>query len=238
MARTTREGDHDDVYGLNDDGGRVFLELKPPLAIGRHKLAFEVQGDHSLAESAITMVSPATDTVVFDIDGTLTTSDGELLKQIEALGHQGVYTPEAWPKANAVALRYAEGGYLVVYVTGRPDNLRTVTRDWLIAKGFPAGPVLFTDHLHEAVPGAAVAGFKARALARLKKEGKLNLVVAYGNAETDIDAYLGAGLPASSVYMLGPHGGKRATVAITYAEHLKSLSKLPRAKVPAPPGAW
>ena len=37
--------------------------------------------------------------------------------------------------------------------------------------------------------------------------------LAYGNATTDIYAYLGAGVPPQSIYIIGPHGGEQGTNA-------------------------
>nr|MBA2320394.1 hypothetical protein [Deltaproteobacteria bacterium] len=58
-----------------------------------------------------------TSAVLFDIDGTLTTGDGELIEDLLGDG-----APHMRPGASAVAQRWANLGYLVVYITGRPTK--------------------------------------------------------------------------------------------------------------------
>lgn len=235
-AKTSREDDHEAVDGVNDDGGRIFAPL-PALPVGRHRLLFDVHGDRSRAEATITVVAPGTEAVLFDIDGTLTTDDAQILKQLEAKTRGERYTPLMWDGAPAVAERWAERGYLVVYVSARPDVVATETREWLVQKGFPPGPVLLTDRLRQAIPGERVHKYKSEAVASLLERGKLSLVAAYGNALTDITVYAEAGIPKEKTFIVGPHAGKDGTQAISYPTHLPSLASLPRATRPAPPAA-
>jgi hypothetical protein len=234
--KTSREDDHDAVDGVKDDGGRIFAPL-PALPVGRHRLLFDVHGDRSHAEATVTVVAPGTQVVLFDIDGTLTIDDAQILKQIEAKARGERYTPLMWDGAPAVAQRWAERGYLVVYVSARPDVVFAETREWLVAKGFPPGPVLLTDKLRQAIPGERVHKYKSEVVTGLVGRAKVSLVAAYGNASTDIAVYAEAGIPKAKTFIVGPHAGKDGTQAIVYPAHLPSLESLPRATHPAPPAA-
>ncbi len=231
---TTREGRHPAVEGVADDGGRVFHTLSPPLPVGAWPVRFHVRGDASSASQLLTVVAPETDAVIFDIDGTLTTSDAEIIKEIRALLEDRSYVPAIRPGAAAVAERWAALGYLVVYVTARPDNLRGLTRAWLAAKGFPPGPVLLSDRVRDVIPGDAVRTFKRGAFSRLTSGAKLRIAAAYGNATTDIEVYREFKVPAQRLYVVGPNAGALGSVAIDFATHLATLKTLPKATRPAP----
>ena len=62
--------------------------------------------------------------VVFDIDGTLTTSDDELLMQVT----DGTYTPAMMTAANTMVQAWAHKGYTIVYLTARAHIFRAETR--------------------------------------------------------------------------------------------------------------
>lgn len=90
------------------------------------------------------------DWVVFDIDG--------VLADVRHRLHHLRRTPPDWrrffggagddpPLAEGVALlRRHAGNYPVAYVTGRPEFLRRVTRDWLTRHALPPGPLLMRRH--------------------------------------------------------------------------------------------
>ncbi len=233
-ATTSRDGEHGLVDGVQDDGGRVYVSV-PGRSVGRWPVRFVVSGDHSHAETGLWVVAPGTRIALFDIDGTLTTSDAEIVKEVLYDLVEERYVPRMRRGAAKVAWRWAERGHLPVYLTGRPDLIRDVTTRWLKAKKFPPGPVLLTRTLAEMVPNAAgVGAYKTRALKRLIGEAGLTVAVAYGNALTDVASYAAAGIPKSITYIVGPHAGADGTLALpSYVSHLKALEP-PRAPV-APP---
>ena len=59
---------------------------------------------------------------------------------------------------------------------------------------------------------------------------------AYGNAPTDIYAYLGAPLPASRVWIIGDNAGQMGTNPVTgsWEAHTATVSTLPPAEQPFP----
>jgi phosphatidate phosphatase PAH1 len=237
VAVTTRNRDTVSLAGVKNDGGRIFVEPKEPLAVGRHRLAMRVRGDLSLAWIDAAIVAPNTQAVVFDIDGTLTIGDGELVTQItERLRTGESYTPKVHAGAVDVARKYAEKGYLVIYLTGRPDFLSRLTRHWLVTHGFPPGPIRYADRIRQARASLnGVCRFKTAQLIGWRDQ-KLDIVAAYGNASTDIAAYAALGLSVGHTYIVGPRAGQGDTTAVRdYREHLSVVDALPTARVTAPP---
>ena len=62
---------------------------------------------------------------------------------------------------------------------------------------------------------------KAEALAEFEADG-LSFDYAYGNAQTDIEAYEDTGIPKETTFIIGPEAGNLGTQAITaedYVDH-------------------
>jgi hypothetical protein len=201
-----------------DGDGRARFTLKRAIAPGRYALRAEVAGDGTGADAWLWVVARGTRLAVFDIDGTLTTSDEELVRDVRAelfaplLG--GTYLPELYPGAVALSQATALHGWTNVYLTGRPYWLTKMTRAWIASSGVAPGVLHTTDSNPEALTTeSGVGDYK---MAFLKKLLAAGLVVdaAHGNAATDVYAYLGAGLPPAQVWIIGPHGGERGTNAV------------------------
>lgn len=202
-----------------DGDGRMRLAIDRPLAAGTYGVRLQVVGDGSEAQATIRVHPRGTRLAVFDIDGTLTTSDGEILENVVTGLFEpmlnGSHVPQAYPGAAALTTAEADRGHVLLYLTGRPYWLSAHTRAWLAAGGFAAGSVHVTDSHREALMSeSGVGDFKKGYLQRLVAEGFV-LDVAYGNAATDVYAYLGAGLPAEQVTIIGKHGGERGTRAVS-----------------------
>ncbi len=222
--------------GDTDGDGRVSVAVPvaEPLAPGRYAYRMVVGGDLSAARGEIWVVPPNKQAVVFDIDGTLTVSDRELFEEI-LLGHD----PEPYAGGVDVTARYAEQGYLVVYMTGRPYFLNPASRAWLERHGYPPGPLRTTDSVADTAPTRSFVGaYKLAWLQHLRDpfDGPgLHLTYAYGNATTDICAYAEAGVPPADTWIIGPHAGEACddhpapNALADYPSHLPSLADLPRA---------
>lgn len=242
-AWTSTDGEYGSQYGIEDDGGRVFFTIPQNRrkAVGFHPVRMVTRGDHTMAKLNLFVFEPGTQAVVFDIDGTLTTSDKEVTKEVLYRLVSKENVPEMRPDSVEVAREWANKGYFIVYVTGRPDNMRELSREWLIDQGFPPGAIHCTDHLRQAVPKSSGVGkFKADFLKLLKNRG-LNIVAAYGNAPTDIEAYHEAGIPKTKTYIVGPNAGHDDTVALDgYTNHLESARALAETvnRFPMPEGWW
>jgi hypothetical protein len=240
-VRTSKDGRNlSDGAGERDDGWAFFtLDGKQARGVGWHPVRTLVRGDLSQAAFSLFVVSRGTPAVVFDIDGTLTTDDSELFREMASEALDQPYAPKARDGAADVARAWAEKGYLVLYLTGRPGSWRRHTRDWLVDQGFPAGAVRCTDHLLQAAPNSQGVGrYKTDYLAVLKQQG-VSIPAAYGNADTDIEAYEAAGIPKEVTYIVGPRAGQGKTVALSsYRDHLEALKSLPRADPAFPQPRW
>lgn len=86
-----------------------------------------------------------------------------------------------------------------------------------------------TDSNEQALPTQSGVGeFKRLWIAALAARGYL-VDFAYGNAVTDIDAYLGAGIPSSKIWIIGANGGLSGThaVADTWEPRAAEVQALP-----------
>jgi len=196
---------------------------------GAYRFVASVDGDRSEALGYIYVVAPGTRAVLFDVDGTLTTGDGQLIADF--LGGDA----EVRPGAVEVARRHAAAGEMPIYMTGRPYNLREITRDWLGRHGFPRGPLLTTRRIRDSLPGGGRVGrFKRDSITALTEGAGVDIRYAYGNASTDVCSYANAGLAPERTFIIGDHGGDACdgyppTQAVhDYPEHLAALDTLLR----------
>ena len=240
---TSEDGEFGTQYGVEDDGGRIFftIPVEDERPVGRYPVRMLAHGDNSVAAFTLYVVEDGTTSVVFDIDGTLTTADFELIKELFADIFSGAYVPDMYEGAVDVVNVWADKGYLVVYLTGRPDMLRSASQGWLQDLGFPEGAVHLTDTTTQALPtSGGVAKYKTDFLDKLKGQG-VELFAAYGNASTDIEGYENAAVPKERTFIIGKNAGASGTVGIaSYPEHLPAAQAMPVAVVAAPPesGVW
>ena len=201
--------------GRTNGDGVARIAVSAPVAVGVHDVRFQVAGDGSTAEARLWLLPVGTHLVVTDIDATLTVSDGELGRDLTMATLQRQYDEKLHPGAVDLTLAHAERGHVVVYLTGRPYVLESRTRGLLRRGAFARGPLVLTDDLMAALPTAdGVGNFKRRRVQALLAAGFV-IDAAYGNAATDVSAFLDAGLPATSVFIIGKHGGARVRNAVT-----------------------
>ena len=104
-----------------------------------------------------------------------------------------------------------------------------MTREWLAARGMPAGPLVLVQSIEESLP-EYVDDYKERSLEQLADRG-LPIEAAYGNAHTDICAYARVGIPADRTFIIGPNAGEGceghepSTAVSSYPEHLVELER-------------
>ncbi|TXD37742.1 hypothetical protein FRC98_08630 [Lujinxingia vulgaris] len=217
---------------LTDSDGRSVLTLAPDALppVGTYALVQRVMGDNTAARSYLRVFPQETRFIVFDIDATLTTSDSELFQDIfndlfEPL-LDGDFVPEARVGAvDITKVRNELHGYQLVYITGRPYWLTEQSRGWLDDQGVAHGHLRLTGSNAESLPNnTGVGAYKAAYLAFLQDLG-FEIVMAYGNATTDIFAYAEAGIAPERTFILGQHGGEEGTVALgeDYVEHLEAV---------------
>jgi hypothetical protein len=194
-----------------DSDGRIAALAPSTLGPGVYEARFQVLGDATMTTSYLWVLPAGTRITLTDIDGTMTSSDSELFMQIL----DGSYVPEPYPGSVDLTLAHAAKGWLVVYLTGRPYWLSAKTREWLADLALAPGPLHVTDSNEEALPtDGGVRAFKQAWIEALLAQGWV-IDTAYGNATTDIDAYLGAGIPAEDVWIIGDNGGMQGTHAVT-----------------------
>ena len=225
---------------VTDDDGRTAFAVPTDRVPGpgAYNVTQVVRGDASMVHSRLTIAPAGTHLVVFDVDGTLTRGDGELVDEMknEYLDelYAGKRPPEAYPDAAALTNAWAAKGYLVVYITGRPYWLAALTRVWLDAQGCAPGHLHTTDRTRDARPTEGGVGeFKLEYLRQLIDAGYA-LDYVYGNAESDIFAYANAGIAPERTHIIGEHGGKGGTRALSggYTEHLAWVAEQPEAVQP------
>lgn len=247
VARTSENpGDSDcdnfgDRYGIEDDGGRVFFEVPEGkrLGVGRYPVRMVLRGDLSEARFDLVVVEAGTQAILTDVDGTLTTSDTELFTEVALSIFNETYVQEMYVDADRMLEAWADKGYLIVYMSGRPDLLRRMSERWIEAR-FPPGPIHLTDTNGQVLPtNAGVGTYKKEFIAYLRSQG-LDIVAAYGNATTDIWAYEQAGIPKDVTFIIGDHAGEENTQALgaNYTGHLPFVQSFPDASRPPPPARF
>jgi phosphatidate phosphatase PAH1 len=212
----------------NSDG-RLALEISADdlPTVGAYALGLRVVGDNSWVRSTLRALPQGTNIMIFDIDGTLTTDDMELITDVMDDLYQpiidGDYVPEA--RAGGVdltTLRRDTQGYVLIYLTGRPYLMTDRSRSWLTDLGFPPGNLHLADNMDDILPSnESVGDYKAAYLDSLTSKGFV-IEAAYGNASTDVYAYELAGVSKDRTYITGTNGGSGGTVDVgdDYLGHL------------------
>ncbi len=195
--------------------GRASFSVRLPTVPGVFALHAVADGDGSSAVAYAWVLPKGTHLAVSDIDGTLTTSDAEIIKQTILGVLHGSYVPEAYPAAPDLTWAEAARNRIPLYLSGRPFLLKTVTSEWLWGQGMAFGPVKVTDQNSQVLPSnSGVGNWKRDYLKSLVQQGYL-LDLAFGNATTDIFAYAQAGIPTAQTFIIGKHAGEGSTQAVS-----------------------
>lgn len=211
----------------NDDGRTKHVLSEGFSEVGVFGVTQVMSPDQTQIYSQLTVVPTGTRLIVFDVDGTLTVGDSELKDELAdeyfAEIMSGNRHPKAYPGAAALTQAWADKGYQIVYLTGRPYWLAQLTRRWLQAQGCASGHLHTTDRNRDALPTQAGVGeFKAAYLKELLAAGYV-IDYVYGNTKSDVFAYASAGLSPAKTHIIGEHRGQGGTKAIedSYLEHLE-----------------
>uniref|UniRef100_A0A3P8S975 Phosphatidylinositol transfer protein membrane associated 2 n=1 Tax=Amphiprion percula TaxID=161767 RepID=A0A3P8S975_AMPPE len=197
---------------LTNNSGRISYVIPESrrLGIGVYPVKMVVRGDHTFADSYLTIVPRGTEFVVFSIDGSFAAS-------VSIMGSD----PKVRAGAVDVVRYWQDLGYLIVYVTGRPDMQKQRVVAWLSQHNFPHGVVSFCDGLvHDPLR------HKANFLKSLISEAHMRIFAAYGSTK-DISVYTSIGLPPSHIYIVGRPTKKMQHqcqfIPDGYASHLSQL---------------
>uniref|UniRef100_A0A8C7CU00 Phosphatidylinositol transfer protein membrane associated 2 n=1 Tax=Oncorhynchus kisutch TaxID=8019 RepID=A0A8C7CU00_ONCKI len=196
---------------LTNSGGRVsfIIPESKRLGVGVYPVKLVVRGDHTFADSYLTVLPHGTEFVVFSIDGSFAAS-------VSIMGSD----PKVRAGAVDVVRHWQDLGYLIVYVTGRPDMQKQRVVAWLSQHNFPHGIVSFCDGLvHDPLR------HKANFLKSLM-EVRMAIFACYGSTK-DIAVYTSIGLSPSQIYIIGRSSKKMQAqcqfITEGYATHLSQL---------------
>uniref|UniRef100_A0A2M4A7D2 Putative phosphatidylinositol transfer protein n=2 Tax=Anopheles triannulatus TaxID=58253 RepID=A0A2M4A7D2_9DIPT len=195
-----------------DKNGRISYVVPEERACeyGIYPVKMVVRGDHTSVDFYIAVVPPRTECIVFSIDGSFTAS-------VSVTGKD----PKVRAGAVDVCRHWQELGYLLIYITGRPDMQQQRVLSWLSQHNFPHGLVSFADGL-----STDPLGHKATYLSNLILNQGVIVHAAYGSSK-DISVYTSIGLKPKQIFITGKVSKKLQPMATPladgYAAHLSSL---------------
>uniref|UniRef100_A0A8C2WEK0 Phosphatidylinositol transfer protein membrane associated 2 n=1 Tax=Cyclopterus lumpus TaxID=8103 RepID=A0A8C2WEK0_CYCLU len=196
---------------VTNSSGRVSFVIPEDqrLGIGVYPVKMVVRGDHTFADSYLTVIPRGTEFVVFSIDGSFAAS-------VSIMGSD----PKVRAGAVDVVRHWQDLGYLIIYATGRPDMQKQRVVAWLSQHNFPHGIVSFCDGLvHDPLR------HKANFLKSLT-EVHMKIFAGYGSNK-DISVYTSIGLHPSQIYIVGRPSKKMQHqcqfITEGYAAHLSQL---------------
>ncbi|NXV21164.1 PITM2 protein, partial [Cepphus grylle] len=197
---------------ISNSSGRISYVIPENrrLGIGVYPVKMVVRGDHTYADSYITVLPKGTEFVVFSIDGSFAAS-------VSIMGSD----PKVRAGAVDVVRHWQDLGYLIIYVTGRPDMQKQRVVAWLAQHNFPHGIVSFCDGLvHDPLR------HKANFLKSLITDLHMRIHAAYGSTK-DISVYSSISLPPTRIYIVGRPTKKLQSqcqfITEGYAAHLAQL---------------
>ncbi|ETN80438.1 LNS2 protein, partial [Necator americanus] len=180
-----------------DSHGRLMVSLGTSLPCGIHSVKMVVHGDRSYLDSFVAVVPATTRCVVFSVDGSLTAS-------VSVTGKD----PRVRPGAVDAVRYWHEQGYVILYLTARPDMQQRVVSAWLAQHCFPYGLLLFN-------PSFSTDPLKQKSL-HLKHiiDMGIRIHAAYGSSK-DVAVYCGAGVEQSRIVSVA---GSRRRVCVFIGE--------------------
>ncbi|XP_073442171.1 membrane-associated phosphatidylinositol transfer protein 2 isoform X4 [Dendrobates tinctorius] len=197
---------------ITNSSGRISYVIPEhkKLGVGVYPLKMVVRGDHTFADSYLHVLPKATEFVVFSIDGSFAAS-------VSIMGSD----PKVRAGAVDVVRHWQDLGYLIIYVTGRPDMQKQRVVAWLAQHNFPHGIVSFCDGLvHDPLR------HKANFLKSLIQDVHMKIHAAYGSTK-DISVYSSIGLSPMQIFIVGRPTKKLQHqcqfITEGYASHLAQL---------------
>ncbi|KAL8576133.1 hypothetical protein ACOMHN_001483 [Nucella lapillus] len=197
---------------LTDGHGKLTFTLPDDqrLSHGMYPVKCVVRGDHTSVDLFLTVLPAKTETVVFSIDGSFTASVSIMAND-----------PKVRAGAVDVVRHWQDLGYLILYVSARPDMQQKKMVSWLAQHNFPHGMVAFMDGFSK-----DPLKQKLHYLQQVQSQADVHYVGAYGSSK-DIHIYKELGLQASQIFIVGKAAKKFAGMAQIladgYATHLTSL---------------
>uniref|UniRef100_A0AAR2L8W1 Membrane-associated phosphatidylinositol transfer protein 3 n=1 Tax=Pygocentrus nattereri TaxID=42514 RepID=A0AAR2L8W1_PYGNA len=197
---------------VTNSSGRVSYTIQDSkkLPVGVYPIKMVVKGDQTSAEAFLTVLPRGMECVVFSIDGSFAAS-------VSIMGSD----PKVRPGAVDVVRHWQDLGYLIIYITGRPDMQKQRVVSWLSQHNFPHGMIFFSEGLvHDPLRQKTIF------LRNLMQECHIKINSAYGSMK-DISVYSMLGLSPSQIYIVGRPSKKYQNqcqfLSEGYAVHLSSL---------------
>ncbi|XP_055514091.1 LOW QUALITY PROTEIN: membrane-associated phosphatidylinositol transfer protein 3 [Leucoraja erinacea] len=197
---------------LTSNSGRVLYTIpkEKALGVGVYPVKMVVRGDQTHAESHLTVLPRGMECVVFSIDGSFAAS-------VSIMGSD----PKVRAGAVDVVRHWQDLGYLIIYVTGRPDMQKQRVVSWLGQHNFPQGMITFSEGLvHDPLRQKSIF------LRNLVQESHIKIAAAYGSMK-DITVYNVLGLTPNQIYIVGRPSKKYQNqcqfLSEGYAAHLAQL---------------
>ncbi|XP_064158680.1 membrane-associated phosphatidylinositol transfer protein 3 [Anguilla rostrata] len=197
---------------VTNNSGRVSYSIpqNKRLPVGVYPIRMVVKGDQSCAEAFVTVLPKGMECVVFSIDGSFTAS-------VSIMGTD----PKVRPGAVDVVRHWQDLGYLIIYITGRPDMQKQRVLSWLSQHNFPHGMIFFSEGLvHDPLRQKTIF------LRNLMQECHIKISSAYGSMK-DISVYSMLGLSPTQIYIVGRPSKKYQNqcqfLSEGYAAHLSCL---------------
>uniref|UniRef100_A0A672KK65 Membrane-associated phosphatidylinositol transfer protein 3 n=1 Tax=Sinocyclocheilus grahami TaxID=75366 RepID=A0A672KK65_SINGR len=204
---------------MTNSSGRVTYTIpkSKKLAVGVYPIKMVVKGDQTSAEAFLTVLPRGMECVVFSIDGSFAAS-------VSIMGSD----PKVRPGAVDVVRHWQDLGYLIIYITGRPDMQKQRVVSWLSQHNFPQGMIFFSEGLvHDPLRQKTIF------LRNLVQECHIKINCAYGSMK-DISVYSMLGLNPNQIYIVGRPSKKYQNqcqfLSEGYAVHLSSLQFRARPK--------
>ncbi|KTF81632.1 hypothetical protein cypCar_00016540, partial [Cyprinus carpio] len=204
---------------VTNSSGRVTYTIpkSKKLAVGVYPIKMVVKGDQTSAEAFLTVLPRGMECVVFSIDGSFAAS-------VSIMGSD----PKVRPGAVDVVRHWQDLGYLIIYITGRPDMQKQRVVSWLSQHNFPQGMIFFSEGLvHDPLRQKTIF------LRNLVQECHIKINCAYGSMK-DISVYNMLGLNPNQIYIVGRPSKKYQNqcqfLSEGYAVHLSSLQFSHRAR--------
>eukprot|EP01134_Creolimax_fragrantissima_P002749 CFRG2749T1 len=179
--------------------GKATIELPDSgsLPVGNYPVTFLVKADHTIAECQLVVVKPKTEVVIFSVDGAFAAN----------FSMSGT-DPKVQAMSVDVVRAWSAKGYLIVYISSRPDMQYFNVVNWLGRHNFPFGSV----HICGAVHARGRSAFKGHYIKRLVDDNELVVCAAYGSAK-DISSYKHIQVPHKAIYI---HGKGSLSSSIKY----------------------
>mgnify|MGYP002620043485 CR=1 FL=1 len=192
-----------------DDGGRYSFSLTGDdrYPIGEHTVYAVFEATQTCAEHGVFVYPEGTQVIITDIDGTLTRDDNEFITQLSNPSH----VPAQNTGSDRLMQTWNDKGYIVVYLTARPNDFRWQSRNWLRSQGFPYGPM---ETATSFVFGETARTYKRAFVNRVSGDLDWDIVAAYGNAFSDVDAYEDGGIPKNVTFTINEASGAAGTVGM------------------------